>query len=138
MIQWIKRTIGQLRFYRPCQKFWIRLFMNKFMTIFKITVFSIRTCIGYRRHRSTQSALFQIYDRCVKAASNGNLTGAVLLDLSAAFDLVNPKLIIQKLQVYNVDGKTLKWLESYLKTASRVGRLCFFGLCTLNGRSTPG
>ena len=45
---------------------------------------------GYRKHWSTQSALLQVYDRFLRAALDGNLNGAVLLDLSAAFDLVDP------------------------------------------------
>ena len=45
---------------------------------------------GYRRNRSTQTALLQLYDRWVRAASAGLLSGIVLLDLSAAFDLVDP------------------------------------------------
>ena len=69
---------------------------------------------GYRKNRSTLTALLQLYDRWVKAASDGKVNGAVLLDLSAAFDLVDPSLLIQKLKLYKVGEKCLKWLESYL------------------------
>ena len=43
---------------------------------------------GYRKFRSTQTALLELYDKWVHAAHNGNISGAVLLDLSVAFDLV--------------------------------------------------
>ena len=33
---------------------------------------------GYRKYRSTQTALLQLYDRWVQAASDGKLNGAVL------------------------------------------------------------
>ena len=69
---------------------------------------------GYRKHRSTQTALLQLYDRWVRAASSGQLSGVVLLDLSAAFDLVDPQLLLQKLQLYGADAGVLAWLESYL------------------------
>ena len=36
---------------------------------------------GYRKHRSTQTALLQMYHRWVQAASDGQLSGVVLLDL---------------------------------------------------------
>ena len=50
---------------------------------------------GYRQHRSTQTALMTMYDRWVKAAAAGQVSGAVLLDLSAFFvDLVDPSILI--------------------------------------------
>ena len=55
-----------------------------------------------------------MYDRWVRAASDGQLSGVVLLDLSAAFDLVDPVLLLQKLKVYGFDEATLHWVESYL------------------------
>ena len=69
---------------------------------------------GYRKHRSTQTALLQMYDRWVRAASDGKLSGVVLLDLSAAFDLVDPDLLLQKLKAYGFDDDILLWVESYL------------------------
>ena len=69
---------------------------------------------GYRRHRSTQTALLQLYDRLVRAASEGKLSGAVLLDLSAAFDLVDPEILLKKLKLYNVGNEALAWIKSYL------------------------
>ena len=71
---------------------------------------------GYRQHRSTQTALMTMYDRWVKAAAAGQVSGAVLLDLSAAFDLVDPVILIEKLKIYGVEEDFLSWIESYLTT----------------------
>ena len=54
---------------------------------------------GYRSNRSTQTALLQMYDRWVRAAHDSKLSGVVLLDLSAAFDLVDPTLLLKKLEI---------------------------------------
>ena len=62
---------------------------------------------GYRCNRSTQTALIQMYDRWIRAAHNGKLSGVVLLDLSAAFDLVDPQLLMKKLEVYGFDKDCL-------------------------------
>ena len=69
---------------------------------------------GYRANRSTQTALVQMYDHWVQAASQGQVSGAVLLDLSAAFDLVPPDILVRKLRVYGVDEDSLAWIESYM------------------------
>ena len=71
-----------------------------------------------------------MYDRWVQAAAQGQVSGAVLLDLiaawsqcclisvlldlSAAFDLVSPEILLKKLKVYGLDDDFLSWIESYL------------------------
>ena len=69
---------------------------------------------GYRQHRSTQTALMVMYDRWIQAAAAGQVSGAVLLDLSAAFDLVDPDLLIKKLRIYGLEEDFLYWINSYL------------------------
>ena len=61
-----------------------------------------------------------IHDRWVKAAAAGQVSGAVLLNLSAAFDLVDPSILLQKLRVYGLDKDMIQWIESYL-TERRQG-----------------
>ena len=73
-----------------------------------------RNLHGYRGNRSTQTALLQMYDRWVCAANAGQVSGVVLLDLSAAFDLVEPGILIKKLRIYGLDENFLTWIESYL------------------------
>ena len=51
-----------------------------------------------------------------KAALDSNLfTGAVLMDLSKAFDCIPHNLIIAKLLAYGFSFETLAFLNSYLK-----------------------
>ena len=70
---------------------------------------------GYRHGRSTQTALLQMYDRWIKASSLGQVSGVVLLDLSAAFDLVDHCILNTKLQIYDFDQDTRDWIQSYLR-----------------------
>ena len=55
-----------------------------------------------------------MYDRWVQAAAKGQVSGAVLLDLSAAFDLVSPDILLQKLEIYGLDKSFLTWIDSYM------------------------
>ena len=50
----------------------------------------------------------------MQGAGHGQVSGAVLLDLSAAFDLVSPDILLEKLEIYGVDKSFLAWIESYL------------------------
>ena len=69
---------------------------------------------GYRQNRSTLTALLQMYDRWVRAASASQVSGVVLIDLSAAFDLVDSNILLNKLKIYGFDSCFLQWIKSYL------------------------
>jgi hypothetical protein len=69
---------------------------------------------GYRGGRSTMTALLTMYDKWVKAASKGQISGVVLVDLSAAFDLVSPDILVQKLRIYGLKEDIISWISSYL------------------------
>ena len=70
---------------------------------------------GFRQHHSCQTALTKLTDMWLKEMDEGNLTGTIFLDFTKAFDLVDHKVLIQKLGLYNFDNYSLKWFTSYLK-----------------------
>lgn len=55
-----------------------------------------------------------MYDKWVRAAHKGQVTAAVLLDLSAAFALVDHRLLVEKLKIYGVESDLCEWISSYL------------------------
>ena len=65
-------------------------------------------------------AALQIYDRWVSGAGQGITSGLVLLDLSSAFDLVNPDLLIEKLSIYGLDNSFLSWMSDYLRNRKQA------------------
>ena len=70
---------------------------------------------GYRKNRSTLTALLELHENWVKAANEGEISGAVLIDLSSAFDLVCPDILLKKMKIYGFQKCILGWMESYLK-----------------------
>ena len=46
--------------------------------------------------------------------NSGQVTGAILLDLKKAFDVISHKKMLEKLPYYGVRIKELKWFENYL------------------------
>ena len=55
-----------------------------------------------------------MYDTWLKAVDDGELSGVCLLDMSAAFDIVDHTLLLQKLELYGFDGNAVGWVNSYL------------------------
>ena len=70
--------------------------------------------MGFRGKRSTLSYILQMYDRWVKGAREGMISGVVLLDISAAFDLVDSIILVKKLKSYGLRADIIAWLETYL------------------------
>ena len=60
-----------------------------------------------------------MYDKWVQAATKGQISGAVLLDLSAAFDLVPYDILLKKLELYGLQKEYLDWIQSYLSDRSQ-------------------
>ena len=54
-------------------------------------------------NHSTVTALIHLYDLWLNAAENQELNAALLLDLSAAFDLVDHSVFLKKLSLYGFD-----------------------------------
>ena len=57
---------------------------------------------AYRKHFSTTTTLMEILDELHQGAEDRNMTSLMTLDLTAAFDTVSHRLLVEKLQRYNV------------------------------------
>ena len=69
---------------------------------------------GFRKGYSTQSCLTVMIDKWQKARDNGKVAGALLTDLSKAFDCLNHELLIAKLEAYGFGKSALGYIFSYL------------------------
>ena len=58
-------------------------------------------------------------DSWLKAVNDGKLTGCVMVDLRKAFDLVDHKILLNKLKCYICDVNCLSWFESYLSNRTQ-------------------
>ena len=69
---------------------------------------------GYRKGYSAQHALISLIEHWRKALDSKGHAGAVLMELSKAFDCINHDLLIAKLHAYGFSLQSLKLLKSYL------------------------
>ena len=69
---------------------------------------------GYRKGYSAQQALVSLIEKWKISLDNKGFAGAILMDLSKAFDTINHDLLIAKLHAYGFSKSSLKVLHSYL------------------------
>ena len=69
---------------------------------------------GFPKGYSTQYCLLVMLERFKKGLDNKNKFGALLTDLTKAFDCFNHELIIAKLDAYGFDHMALNFILSYL------------------------
>ena len=69
---------------------------------------------GFRRARSTMTALSSMQKQWIRNTEEGVMTGILVWDLSAAFDTLDIDLFLMKMELYGADRKTLDWFRSFL------------------------
>ena len=78
---------------------------------------------GSRPGHSTATALIQMYDRWVEEVDDGNMVGVMMVDLSAAFDMVDHGILLEKLRLYGLEETALSWTTSYLSGCSQRSKV---------------
>ena len=71
---------------------------------------------GFLGDHSTVTALIQLHDIWLDASENKEISAALMLDLSSAFDVVDHRILLQKLRIYKFSEETIAWFQSYLKS----------------------
>jgi retron-type reverse transcriptase len=69
---------------------------------------------GYRRGHSSEQCLMTMIEMWRKALDEGKVAGAVLTDLSKAFDCLPHNLLIAKLHAYGFEKSALNFIQDYL------------------------
>ena len=108
--------------YRPVSllshmsKVFERIVYNQFNDFMEDKLFNILT--GFRKGHSAQHSLLIMIEKWKRALDENMKVEAIFIVLSMAFDTLNHRLFLAKLQVYGLQTNALKQMENYL-----IGRL---------------
>lgn len=74
---------------------------------------------GFRRNRSCTTQLLLTVSDLTRLYDSNTQVDIGVLDFSKAFDVVNHRKLLAKLQHYGIQGKTLQWIRSFLEDRSQ-------------------
>ena len=126
--------------YRPISilssfsKIFERIISNQLAKYFDSILHS-QLC-GFRSKHNTQHALLQMIGQWHQCLDKSGKVGAILMDLSKAFDCIDHELLIAKLAAYGLDHQSLKLFKCYLSNRfqrTKVGSVFSSWLLILKG-----
>ena len=84
---------------------------------------------GSRAGHDTSTALLQLYDRWVEELESDSMVGVLFCDQSAAFDLCDHEILVEKLKIMGLQSTALNWVRSYLSNRRQS--------CYVDGELSP-
>ena len=78
---------------------------------------------GFRKKHSTNHALLNIFESIKEKLDKKLFSCGVFIDLEKAFDTVNHKILVKKLEFYGIRGIANQWFVSYLSNRKQRVKL---------------
>ena len=70
---------------------------------------------GFRKGHSTSHGIAHLNEKILESLKKKQVCAALFIDLKSAFDTIEPKILLKKLDHIGIRGKMLLVIESYLK-----------------------
>ena len=91
-----------------------KLMYSRVMAFIKNFNILFENQFGFQQGMSTEYAINALVNNIVQCLENKQTGYCILLDFAKAFDTVNHKILLKKLEYYGIRGTALKWFTSYL------------------------
>ena len=111
---------SQLNNYRPISvlptfsKILEKLTCNRLVSYLSKHAILCSNQFGFRSNHDTSMAVIDMVDEISSAMDSSRFSIGVFVDLPKAFDTLNHKILLTKLNHYGIRGTALDWFESYL------------------------
>ena len=106
--------------YRPISvlpyfsKFYEKLMYSRLYGFIEKSAILFHTQHGFQPGRSPFMSLLSMQDKISNAIENNEYSIGIFFDLAKAFDTVNHKILLKKLENYGIRGLQLEWFKNYL------------------------
>ena len=107
-----KKNYRPIMVLPPISKVFERIMYEQMMTF--VTSFLSNFLCGFRKGYNTQHALLNLIEKCKRVLDDKGYAGAILMDLSKAFDCLDHELLLAKLDAYGFSKNALRFINSYL------------------------
>ena len=74
---------------------------------------------GFCKGFNAQHCLVSMIEKWKESVDNGGVFGALMTDLSKAFNCLHPELLLAKLDAYSFDTKSVKLIQQYLSNRKK-------------------
>ena len=106
--------------YRPISL--LPIFSKIYEKLMYTRLYSFVTCnkiiyplqFGFQQYTSVDHALISMTEAIKNTLDNKRIGCGIFVDLQKAFDTVNHKILLAKLEHYGIRGNVLEWFRSYL------------------------
>ena len=75
---------------------------------------------GFRAGQSCLTQLRHHFDDVLESITNNSDFDSIYLDYAKAFDKVDHKHLLKKLQIYGVHSRIIRWIESFLQNRQQA------------------
>ena len=69
---------------------------------------------GFRKGHNTSHGITHLNEKIIEQLEKKRVCAALFIDLKSAFDTIDPKILVKKLDHLGIRGKMLQVLDSYL------------------------
>ena len=98
----------------PFSKIFEKIIYNRLNNYFSTHNVLAKEQFGFRTKHSTNHVISDVTNKLQNLRDNNYSTCLILLDLSKAFDTVNHKILLNKLEKYGIRGNSLTLIRNYL------------------------
>ena len=122
--------VSKFNNYRPVSvlpvmsKVFEKVFYSRLIDFLKKNEILYNYQFGFREGHSTYMALLTLIDNIVNSFEKNEYTLGVFLDFSKAFDTIDHKILLSKLNTYGIRGVSNTWINDYLTDRQQYVLYC--------------